>query len=154
MSHDGVFAGLRRWVRLRGRSALVVVGALDGEAARAFAQRLAAGDVLPIPVDAERPALADVLVVVGRVSRKLAPVLAGARRRLAPGAVVLAFDTDDAPHAAAARADDVIDVDVVVRGVPPDDETLHRALAALDEAFVAARDRVGPVDDADGAGAA
>jgi hypothetical protein len=142
MSGDGVLASVRRWIRLRGRSALVVTGALDGDAARAFAARLTAGELLPIPVDADGPRRADVLVVVGRVSRKLAPVLVSTRRRLAPGAVVLAFDTDDAPHAAAARVDDVIDVDVIVRGVPPDDAMLHRALAALDEAFIAARDRV------------
>ena len=44
--------GLAGWARLRGRSALVVVGALDGDAARAFAARVVTGDVLPIPVDA------------------------------------------------------------------------------------------------------
>ena len=151
MSGDGVLASLRRWVRLRGRSALVVIGTLDGDAARAFASRLGSGDVLPIPIDAGGPQRADVLVVVGRVSRKLGPVLVAARRRLAPGAVVLAFDTDDAPHPAAARADDVIDVDVVVRGVPPDDAMLQRALAALDDAFIAARGRVTAYDVADGA---
>jgi hypothetical protein len=148
MTNDGVLASLRRWVRLRGRSALVVTGALDGDAARAFADRVAAGGVLPIPVDADGPARADVLVVIGRVSRKLAPVLVAARRRLAPGAVVLAFDTDDAPHPAAARADDVIDVDVLVRGVPPDDAMLQRALAALDEAFMTARERLPAPGDA------
>ncbi len=130
--------GLAGWARLRGRSALVVVGALDGGAARAFAGRVVAGDVLPIPVDATDAARADVLVVVGRVSPRLAPVLVATRQRLAAGAVVLAFDTDDGHAGPAVPADAVIAVDVVVRGVPPGEAALTRALDALRGAFARA----------------
>lgn len=150
--NGGALAGLRRWARLRGRSALVVIGALDGDAALAFVDRLASGAVLPIPIDAQRPGRADVLVVVGRISRKLAPVVVSTARRLATGAVVLAFDTDEAVSDGAVRVDELIKVDVLVRGLPPDDATLLRALSALDDAFIAARVRVatgGAVHDAE-----
>jgi Ni,Fe-hydrogenase III small subunit len=140
-------ARLARWARLRGRSAFVVVGCLDSDAARAFADRLIAGDALSIPVDARRPERADVLVVVGRVTHKLAPVLVAAQRRMGPGAVVLAFDSDEPPHYAAAPADAVIAVDVLVRGLSPDDGALRRALAAVDAAL-AARAAAGDDDDA------
>ncbi len=127
----GLRARLSRWRRLRGRSALVVVGALASDAARGFASRVAGGQALPIPVDAGSPARADVLVIVGRVTPKLAPVLSAARRQMGPDAVVLAFDEDDDDHHAAARADAVVDVDVLVRGIPPDEAALQRALDAL-----------------------
>jgi hypothetical protein len=144
-----LLSGLWRWARLRGRSAYVVIGALDSDAARAFAARLCAGDALPIPVDAPGPRHADVLVIVGRVGPRLASALVIARRQLAPGAVVLAFDTRDPPLAAVASPDEVVDVDVVVRGMPPSDAMLARALAALAAAFDhadARRDFVAPLD--------
>ncbi|MBM4282538.1 MAG: hypothetical protein FJ137_17900 [Deltaproteobacteria bacterium] len=134
--------GLARWAQLRGRSALVVVGALDGGTARAFAARVVAGDVLPMPVDATDAGRADVLVIIGRVSPRLAPVLVATRQRLAAGAVVLAFDTDD-DAGPAVPADAVIDVDVVVRGAPPGDAALTAALDALRVAFTRA-DAAGP----------
>jgi hypothetical protein len=135
MSDDPLWVRLGQWARLRSRSALVVVGALDGDAARAFARRLVAGDVLPIPIDAHDARSADVLVVLGRIGHKLAPALRATRRQIAPGGVVLAFDTAEPLHAIAQRTDDVIDVDVVVRGIPPGDAVVARALAALDRAF-------------------
>jgi hypothetical protein len=128
----GLRARLARWRRLRGRSALVVVGALASDAARSFAARVAGGQALPIPVDAGSPARADVLVIVGRVTPKLASALSAARRQMGPDAVVLAFDEDDDDHHAAARADAVVDVDVLVRGIPPDEAALQRALDALE----------------------
>jgi hypothetical protein len=137
----GTVAGLLRWARLRGRSAFVVVGALDGEPAGRFVARLRAGDVLPIPVDAIDIRHADVLVVAGRVSPRLAVLLRTARQRLVPGGVVLAFDTDDDDESTACRVDRVIEVDVLVRGMPPTEEMLGRALVALDDAFVAVVDQ-------------
>jgi hypothetical protein len=81
------------------------------------------------------------------VSHKLAPSLVAARRRMSRGAVVLAFDGDDPPHYAAARADAVVAVDVMVRGLSPDDGALRRALAAVDEALAAQRRSVAELDD-------
>ena len=122
---------VRRWARLRGRSALVVVGSLASAAARDFADRVKEGDALPLPCDAHDPRQADVLVVVGRVSHKLAPHLVSLRQLLKADARVIAFDDDDDDVYAVARADAVVDVDVLVRGLPPDEGTVHRALDAL-----------------------
>ncbi len=122
---------LQRWAALRGRCALVVVGALSSPAARAFAERVTDGDALPLPTDARDPAQADVLVIIGRISHKLAPALLSLHGALPAGARVLAFDDDDDVHYAVARADAIVDVDVLVPGMPPDDETLARALQAL-----------------------
>lgn len=122
---------LHRWATLRGRTALVFVGALGSAAARAFAERLVDGDALPLPTDAIDPEHADVLIVIGRVSHKLAPALVQLSASLPKNARVLAFDDDDEPSYAATRADAVIDVDVLVRGLPPDIKTIDRALQAL-----------------------
>lgn len=124
-------AHLERWAVLRGRSALVVTGCLSSAAARSFAARLEDGDALPLPTDARDPRQADVLIIVGRVSHKLAPHLVALRAELPDDARVLAFDDDDDDVYAAARADAVVDVDVLVRGLPPDEGTLLRALEAL-----------------------
>jgi NADH:ubiquinone oxidoreductase subunit B-like Fe-S oxidoreductase len=122
---------VQRWAALRGRSALVVVGALSSPAARTFAERVVDGDALPLPTDAADPAQADVLIVIGRIAHKLAPALVALCSALPKNARVLAFDDADDAHYAVARADAVVDVDVLVEGIPPDDETLGRALDAL-----------------------
>ena len=122
---------LQKWAALRGRSALVVVGALASADARAFADRVVEGDALPLPTDATDPAHADVLIIIGRVSHKLAPALVALCAALPADARVLAFDDDDDVHYAVARADAVVDVDVLVHGIPPDEELLGRALDAL-----------------------
>ena len=122
---------MQRWAALRGRSALVVVGALASPEARTFAARVVDGDALPVPTDAVDPQQADVLIVIGRISHKLAPALVALCASLPPGARVLAFDDVDDAHYAVARADAVVAVDVLVEGIPPDPATLDRALAAL-----------------------
>lgn len=127
---------VERWARLRGRCALVVVGCLTSAAARSFAARVVEGSALPLPTDARDPRQADVLIVIGRISHKLAPHLVALRELLRPHARVLAFDdpADDAVAVyAAARADAVVEVDVLVRSLPPDAAVLQRALVALFE---------------------
>ncbi|MDP2344498.1 MAG: hypothetical protein Q8O67_26320 [Deltaproteobacteria bacterium] len=124
-------ARVQRWAALRGRSALVVTGALSSPAARTFADRVVDGDALPLPTDAADPQQADVLIVIGRISHKLAPALVALCAALPRGARVLAFDDVDDAHYAVARADAVVAVDVLVEGIPPDEETLGRALEAL-----------------------
>ena len=131
ISAEDSAAQVQRWAKLRGRSALVITGALSSPAARAFAERVADGDALPLPTDAADPGQADVLVIIGRISHKLAPALVALCAGLPPSARVLAFDDDDDVHYAVARADAVVDVDVLVHGIPPDTETLGRALEAL-----------------------
>ncbi len=122
---------VERWATLRGRSALVVVGCVATAAARDFADRVVDGSALPLPTDARDPRQADVLIVVGRVSHKLAPHLVELFQALPDDARVIAFDDDDDDVYAVARADSVVDVDVLVRGLPPDEGTLQRALVAL-----------------------
>jgi len=128
---DAPLQTVERWARLRGRCALVVVGALPSAAARSFADRVVDGDALPLPTDARDPRRADVLIIVGRVAHKLAPHLVSLRGLMRSDARVLAFDEDDVDTYAVARADAIVDVDVLVRALPPDADMLQRALVAL-----------------------
>ena len=113
-------AQLWRWWRLRSRRGLVVVGNISSAEGARFAEQVAAGEVFPVPMDAERAEDADVVIVIGRISAKQSLPLAGLRHRLPPGAIVVAFD-DVAAAAiyASVGADSVLDVDVVVQGLPP-----------------------------------
>jgi hypothetical protein len=118
-------AKLWRWWRLRSRRGLVVEGALPSPAAAEFVARLRAGSVLPVPMDAEGPDDADVVVVVGHISAQLALRLAGLRERLPPGAVVIAFDMATPVHSyAVGAADAVIEVDILVKALPPSDAAI------------------------------
>jgi hypothetical protein len=110
---------LWRWWRLRSRRAHLVVGALPSTAAVDFVERLRRGAVLPLPLDAERPDDADVVLIVGRVSLKMARALAPLRERLPPGALVVAIDDPPTPLYAAGPAADVLAVDLFVAGLPP-----------------------------------
>jgi NADH-quinone oxidoreductase subunit B len=84
--------------------------------------------------------LADVLVVAGRITRAIAPVLLRTyddmplpRRVIAFGTCACsggAFDTDEV----VGGADEVIPVDAYVPGCPPEPDALHDALARLDPA--------------------
>lgn len=124
-------AALERWAHLRGTSAFVVVGSLQSAAGAAFADRVVRGAALPLPTDAKDPRHADVLIVIGRVAHKLAPHLVALCERLPAHARVLAFDDDDDDVYACARADAIIAVDVLVRGIPPDEGAVARALTSL-----------------------
>ncbi|HEY1098783.1 MAG TPA: hypothetical protein VGF99_07635 [Myxococcota bacterium] len=126
---------LWRWVRLRSRRAWLVVGVVDGDEAHAFVEQLRRGDVMPIPFDATRPADADVIVIVGRIASRAAAHVAALRAQ-APGAVFIAFDDPrTATTYATWPAADVVDIDVVVHGVPPS----AAALTQLTEAILAPR---------------
>jgi hypothetical protein len=124
------------WARGQSRVGLAVVGALPGPDAEAWA----APRLLPIgvPTDAQGPRQADLLVVVGRVSHKLAPFLVRTHAAMARPAAVLVVELDDRRPSALPRmygsvADvaAIIPVDVVVRGVAPSPAAVRRALAAL-----------------------
>lgn len=110
---------LWRWWRLRSRRGLLMTGALPNVAAADFVARLRSGSVLPLPLDAERVDDADVVLIVGRVSLKMSLPLSRLRERLPPGALVVAFDAPAPALHATAPAADVIDVDLVVEGLPP-----------------------------------
>jgi Ni,Fe-hydrogenase III small subunit len=102
-------------------------------AAMDFVERLRAGTVLPLPLDADRPDDADVVLVVGRVSLKLSQALAPVRERLPPGALVVAIDETPSPLYATSPAADVFAVDLFVPGLPPPpaamEALVHRLLA-------------------------
>jgi hypothetical protein len=118
-------AKLWRWWRLRSRRGLLVVGALPSAAAADFVARLRAGSVLPVPMDAEGPEDADVVVIVGQISAQFSLRLAGLRQRLPPGAVIVAFDVAaPVPVYAVGGADAVVDVDILVRALPPSAATI------------------------------
>ena len=84
------------------------------------------------------PALADVLVVAGRVTHGLAPQLRDLYDAMSEPRAVVAFGTcactggafvgDDVPGG----ADRVVPVEVYVPGCPPPPEALSEALAQLD----------------------
>jgi len=118
-------AKLWRWWRLRSRRGLVVTGALPSAAAADFVTRLRAGTVLPVPMDAEGPEDADVVVIVGQISAQLSLRLAGLRQRLPPGAVIVAFDVaTPVPVYAVGGAAGVVDLDILVRALPPTAATI------------------------------
>lgn len=122
---------LWRWWRLRSRRGLLVTGALPSAAAVDFVERLKSGAVLPLPLDAERPDDADVVLIVGRVSLKLALALAPLRQRLPQGALVVAIDEAPLPLYAAGPAADVLAVDLFVPGLPPPPAVLDALVRRL-----------------------
>lgn len=131
-----VLAPVLRWARTHGRSGLAIIGALPGDGAEAWTT--AAALPLALPIDAADPRQADVLVVVGRISHKLAPFLVRTHAAMARPASVLAveFEAPDAPmhalYASVPRLADILPVDVIVRGRPPTPALLAHALAALE----------------------
>jgi coenzyme F420-reducing hydrogenase gamma subunit len=122
---------LWRWWRLRSRRGLLITGALPTTSAIDFVTRLRAGTVLPLPLDAERPDDADVVLIVGRVSLKMTPALSRLRERLPPGALVVAFDEPGSAFYATAPAASVLDVDLVVEGLPPPPAAIDRVVQRL-----------------------
>lgn len=80
------------------------------------------------------PRQADVLVVVGQISQKLAPVLVRAHAQLAQPSWVLQI-ASSAPkpcYALIQAVDEVIPVDVVIRGNPPTEAQIAEGIAALE----------------------
>jgi len=85
------------------------------------------------------PRQADLLVVVGNVSHKLAPVLQQTHARMAHPAFVLHLGGDPPTalnaktYATVADLSQIIPVDVVVRGQPPTEDAVRRGLLALEQ---------------------
>ncbi len=121
---------LWRWVRLRSRRAFVVVGALPSSDAVVFCDRLCRGEVLSIPIDADHPEQAELIVVVGRVSAQAAAAVSRLRER-APAALIVSIDDDSPAVYACHAASDIVDVDIAVRGLPPSSASIEKMLEAL-----------------------
>ena len=130
-----ILGPIARWARRRSRVAIAVVGALPGRDAEPWSHPRA----LPIgvPTDANTPRQADLLVVVGRISHKLAPFLVRTHAAMARpmSAMVIELEGHNEKHlyASVSEVSAILPVDVVVRGLPPTPEPATRALAALDE---------------------
>lgn len=132
-----VFGPVMRWARARSRTGIAVVGALPSREADAWAAHRALP--LLLPTDAADPRQADLLVVVGRISHKLAPFIVRTHASMARPTSVLWIELEPVgaaalPYSYASVADvsGIIPVDVIVRGLPPTPAALARALAALD----------------------
>lgn len=129
---DRVFA----WARASSLVALPYVGSLPS---RSFTPWLHAS----LPPDLAglsrggSPRQADLLVVVGQISQKLAPSLQRTYARMADPSYVLhirAPRTSASPPASYAlveRLEEILPVDVVVEGDPPERDALERGLELL-----------------------
>ncbi len=134
---DAVLGPIMRWARRKSRVGVAVVGALPGRDAEAWAQPR----LLPIGVPTDAPAArqADLLVIVGRISHKLAPFVVRTHAAMSRPATAMVVELEPAegilvPHLYAGVADisQIVPIDVVVRGHPPSAAMMQRALDALD----------------------
>jgi NADH:ubiquinone oxidoreductase subunit B-like Fe-S oxidoreductase len=132
-----VFEPVLRWARRKGRSAIAVVGALPPDLGPwSDPARLP----LVVRLDAASARQADTLVIVGRLSHKLAPFLVRAHAAMAQPATVLLVDLEPMPgqrrapsaYATVSAVEQILPVDVVLRGAPPLHQDVLRALEALD----------------------
>ncbi len=97
----------------------------------AFVERFRRGEVLPIPVDAASPEDAEIIVIIGRVSTQSADAVARLRSR-APQALIVAIDDASEPAVYASHAaSDIVEVDIVVRGLPPSNAAIQTLLDAI-----------------------
>jgi NADH-quinone oxidoreductase subunit B len=138
---DHLLGPVVRWARSRSRVGLAIIGSLPGRDAEAWA----APRLLPlgVPTDAPDPRQADLLVVVGRVSHKLAPFVVRTHAAMARPTSVLAVELEPATardgvvvprvYPTVSNIVEIVPVDVVLRGLPPSRVAMDRALAALDE---------------------
>ena len=130
-----ILAPLLRWARRESIVALPVIGSLPGAAMRDWSEE----PTLPIdlPTDAASPRHADLLIVVGRISQKAAPVLMRLHAELARPCAVLVVDAErgfrpvPAVYASVASLEEILPVDVVLRGAPPSPAAVARALDAI-----------------------
>jgi NADH-quinone oxidoreductase subunit B len=133
---DTLLGPIAKWARTKSRVGIAVVGALPGRDAEPWSHPRA----LPIgiPTDASTPRQADLLVVVGRISHKLAPFLVRNHAMMARPLNTMVIDLDDPAdkklYATVADVAGIIPVDVVVRGRPPSADVIERALHALERA--------------------
>jgi hypothetical protein len=142
-SHS-VLGGLLRplflWARQKSRVGLGVVGALPTAASGNDSSAWSQPRLLPIglPTDANNARQADLLVIVGRLSHKLAPFLVRTHAAMARPAQVLVVNLE--PGGARiprtyASLDDVtliLPVDVLIESAHPRQDVIERALRALD----------------------
>ncbi len=125
------------WARAASLSAIPFIGTVDRPEAAGWLEWTRPSSVGPAP-GAATPGQSDLLVIVGRVSQKLAPVLMRTHAAMAHPALVMWLPMCAAPVDGRARTyasiidvTEVVPVDVVVHGCPPTDDALARGLAGL-----------------------
>ncbi|MCP4499947.1 MAG: hypothetical protein GY822_08300 [Deltaproteobacteria bacterium] len=121
------------WAMQESLSALVVQGSLVQSSTRPWL-RDALLEHLQLGVGAAGPEQADVLVVVGEVSQKFAPVLQETWAKMAAPCWVLEIGVlshVERSYARVHRLEEVIPVDVRIEGIPPTDDALRAGLQAL-----------------------
>ena len=131
----GVASRLFTWAGSASLSAIPFIGTVDAPEAADWLDWARPSGVGPAP-GAATAGQADLLIVVGRVSQKLAPVLMRTHAAMAHPALVMWLPMGRegaAPRSYASVVDvtQVLPVDVVVHGCPPSDDGLARGLAAL-----------------------
>jgi hypothetical protein len=133
----GWLAPLFAWAFRKSRVGLAVVGALPGTDQARWAQPR----LLPIgiPTDATQPRQADLLVIVGLMSQKLAPFLVRTHAAMARPAQVLVVELEPGgplrTYATLNNISSILPVDVVLRDAQPRQELVTRAMQALDTSW-------------------
>lgn len=133
---SGLTWQLFTWARSASLSAIPFIGTVDAPEAAGWLEWARPSSVGPAP-GAATAGQSDLLVVVGRLSQKLAPILMRTHAAMAHPALVLWLpmraNSDDASRTYASVVDvtEVVPVDVVVYGCPPSDDGLARGLSAL-----------------------
>lgn len=129
------------WARRKSRVGIGVVGALPTADAGNDSSAWANPRMLPIgmPTDANAARHADLLVIVGRLSHKLAPFLVRTHASMAQPAQVLVVNLEPTgvrvPRTYASLEDVtlILPVDVVIESAHPRQDVIERALRALDK---------------------
>ena len=128
-----------RWARSRSLVAFPIVGVLPSPAFASWRAADGVGRNLGLPLT-RAPRHADVLLVVGELTHKLAPVVLRAHQRLArPSFVLHITGPSRTPSYALAELDSVLPVDVRVVGDPPNARALGLGVERL-RALVQARE--------------
>lgn len=132
----GPLAAVMRWARGVSLTAVPIFGAVLEPMPRARLHDVL-GSTFGLAPGTYTTAQADLLVVIGHVTHKLAPVLQRIHGGMADPSLVVQIAvsppevTERYGYALALRLDQIIPVDVVVPGVPPQRPDMERGLQEL-----------------------
>jgi NADH:ubiquinone oxidoreductase subunit B-like Fe-S oxidoreductase len=139
------FDGIFRWARASSLVPLAFVGAVGSRRSALWLEAASIRGLGDLQ-GAGLPRQADVLVVVGDVTQKSAPLLQRLHARMADPSYVLHVRAGPRPedrpltgYALVQELSEVLPVDVVIEGDPPDDDALAEGLALLRTHVRAAR---------------
>ena len=127
---------IMHWAHAKSLVALPFIGTVCHHRLAQWLDWNMASQLGPAPGSAS-PRQADLLVVIGHISQKLAPILQRLHGRMASPSFVLCLGQveGDLPHAdsyaSVADISQVIPVDVIIRGVPPSQDDINAGLEIL-----------------------